>query len=124
MIAPKIDTRNPALSFGPYHPATRPRYPPMRAPAMPSRIVTMNPPGSRPGMSSFAMTPTISPKTIQPSTPTIRHLRGRGRANWAPSSVRRVGDNVEVFQRTASVKDDDDFMAFDRAIPDKPLDSG
>ena len=41
------------------------------APAMPSSIVTMNPPGSRPGISSFAMAPTMTPKIIQPSTPTI-----------------------------------------------------
>src|SRR5262245_39729211 len=36
---------------------------------MPSRIVMMNPPGSRPGMRNLATIPTISPKMIQPSTP-------------------------------------------------------
>src|ERR1044071_1779110 len=40
--------------------------PPTTEPAMPSRIVMMAPPGSRPGMMAFAMIPAIRPKTIQP----------------------------------------------------------
>src|SRR5215213_5625402 len=40
--------------------------PPTTEPAMPSRIVTMAPPGSRPGMMAFAIIPAIKPKTIQP----------------------------------------------------------
>src|SRR6476620_5270265 len=36
------------------------------APAIPSRMVITKPPGSRPGIKSFAMIPTINPKTIQP----------------------------------------------------------
>src|SRR5687768_16085219 len=43
--------------------------PPTKAPATPRSIVIMHPPGSRPGISSFAIIPAISPKTIQLSTP-------------------------------------------------------
>src|SRR4026207_958470 len=42
----------------------RPMKPPTRAPAMPSSIVTMKPPGSLPGIKSLAMMPTTRPKTI------------------------------------------------------------
>src|SRR3954449_3298553 len=38
--------------------------PPMSEPAMPSRMVTMKPPGSLPGIRSLAMNPTTSPNTI------------------------------------------------------------
>src|SRR5687768_14684890 len=38
--------------------------PPIRAPAMPNRMVTMKPPGSRPGINSFAITPTTRPNRI------------------------------------------------------------
>src|SRR5262245_47780315 len=38
-------------------------------PAMPSRIVMMKPPGSRPGVISFAITPTIKPETIADRIP-------------------------------------------------------
>src|SRR5947199_5956944 len=119
MIAPRIDIRNPALSFGPYHPAVRPMKPPINAPAIPSRIVTMNPPGSRPGMTSFAMTPTIRPKTIQPSTP-IRHLRGSRRASRATSSVQ----DIEVLEGAAGIKEDHGFMRLDRSVVDEPPDRG
>src|SRR5262245_9567741 len=40
--------------------------PPSTAPAIPSSIVTMIPPGSRPGITSFASAPTTKPKRIQP----------------------------------------------------------
>src|SRR5688572_25754327 len=49
---------------------------------MPSSAVMMKPPGSRPGIKSFATTPTINPKTIQPSMPNMvppRWLRSRSR---------------------------------------------
>src|SRR4029077_17238387 len=36
----------------------------MNAPAMPSRIVTIKPPGSFPGINSFAITPTTRPTRI------------------------------------------------------------
>src|SRR2546426_9735047 len=39
--------------------------PPTMAPAIPSRIVTTKPPGSFPGITSFAIAPTTSPKMIQ-----------------------------------------------------------
>src|SRR2546430_12405892 len=38
--------------------------PPTMAPAMPISIVTMMPPGSRPGMISLARPPAINPRTI------------------------------------------------------------
>src|SRR5215471_16923448 len=44
---------------------------------MPSRIVTMNPPGSRPGITSLAIAPTINPKTIHPITPIAPPPRAR-----------------------------------------------
>src|SRR5688572_25230578 len=47
----------------------RPTKPPMSAPAMPNRMVTMKPPGSRPGINSFAMTPTTRPKRIHERMP-------------------------------------------------------
>src|SRR4051812_29143042 len=39
----------------------RPRKAPRNAPATPMSMVTMTPPGSRPGMMSLATTPTIRP---------------------------------------------------------------
>ncbi len=45
------------------------RNPPMKAPATPRSMVMMHPPGSRPGMSSFAITPAINPKMIQLKIP-------------------------------------------------------
>ena len=45
------------------------RNPPTRAPAIPIRMVTMIPPGSRPGMITFANTPAISPRTIHEIMP-------------------------------------------------------
>src|SRR5215204_5985859 len=45
--------------------------PPTMAPAMTSRMVTMAPPGSRPGMMAFAITPAMRPKTIQPMIESI-----------------------------------------------------
>src|ERR1044072_9299213 len=41
-----------------------PRKPPRNAPTIPMRIVTMIPPGSRPGMIALAIAPAISPNTI------------------------------------------------------------
>ena len=49
-----------------YNPNTRPKNPPTNAPTIPSIVVTMNPPGSRPGMRSFPMIPTTKPKKIHP----------------------------------------------------------
>jgi hypothetical protein len=46
------------------------RKPPSRAPAIPSRIVTMMPTDSAPGMIAFAISPARSPRTIQPTIPT------------------------------------------------------
>src|SRR6188472_3051710 len=42
-----------------------PRKPPRNAPTIPISIVTMIPPGSRPGMSALAIAPATSPSTIQ-----------------------------------------------------------
>src|SRR3954466_16307455 len=98
-MAPKIDIRNPALSFGPYQPAARPMNPPTSAPAIPSRIVTMNPPGSRPGMRSLAITPTTNPNKIHAMTPMLLPPDCGGDANREPSNGRvgyqiaRAGEN-------------------------------
>src|SRR5262245_53448619 len=59
----------PAASPSRYIPSARPAKPPSTAPAIPSSIVTMIPPGSRPGITSFAMAPTTRPNRIQPRMP-------------------------------------------------------
>src|SRR6266550_4701050 len=66
MIAPTIDARNPAESFGPYQPAARPIQNAINAPAIPSSVVMINPPGSFPGIISLAMSPTMNPMIIIP----------------------------------------------------------
>ena len=38
---------------------------------MPSTIVTMNPPGSRPGIRNLATIPTMRPNAIHPMTPMV-----------------------------------------------------
>src|SRR5262249_19786868 len=89
MMAPTTDIRKPAPSFGPYQPSARPRNPPNSAPAMPSHMVMMNPPGSRQGCKNFAMPPTINPNMIQPITPSISvPLLGCGGANSGPQLLR------------------------------------
>jgi len=50
-------------------PIARPIQPPIKAPATPSNIVMMNPPGSRPGINSFASAPASPPMTIQAMIP-------------------------------------------------------
>src|SRR6476659_1211692 len=62
----------------------RPRKPPTNAPAMPSRIVTMKPPGSRPGVSSLAMTPITSPETIHDRIPMFCTLLSGADASERP----------------------------------------
>jgi hypothetical protein len=48
------------------HPKNRvPSQPPMNAPTIPRRIVTMQPEGSRPGTRNFASVPATSPRRIQ-----------------------------------------------------------
>ena len=75
-IAPPIASRrlptlNPVTSPSPRN---DPINPPRKAPAIPSKIVTMNPPGSLPGMRNFARTPTINPITIQDRIPMAKLL--------------------------------------------------
>src|SRR5437764_2877441 len=43
----------------------------MTAPTTPNSMVTMQPPGSLPGMINFAMAPATNPRTIQPRKPMI-----------------------------------------------------
>src|SRR6185503_3237429 len=69
---------------------------PSTAPAMPSSIVMMNPPGSRPGINSFAMMPTTSPKRIQPSTPNITPPLARPRSG-EPQYLPRL-DQIGIAQ--------------------------
>src|SRR5574337_1890556 len=64
MMAPTTDAMNPADCPSWYQPTACPRYLARREPAMPMMIVTMNPPGSFPGMMNFAMAPTTRPITI------------------------------------------------------------
>ncbi len=47
------------------HPKNVPSHPPMKAPAMPRRIVMMQPEGSRPGTRNFASAPATRPRRIQ-----------------------------------------------------------
>src|SRR5713226_932765 len=64
-IAPMIEPTQPAVcSWRPISVVAR--KPPTNEPAMPRRIVTIQPPGSRPGIRNFAITPTIRPKRSHP----------------------------------------------------------
>src|SRR6266550_8261838 len=73
-IAPITEAMKPAGSPGSYQPTARPRYPATSAPAIPSRIVIRQPPGSRPGISSFATAPMIRPMTKVPIRPCMTVL--------------------------------------------------
>src|SRR5580765_8530276 len=73
----------------------------------------MNPPGSRPGINSFAMTPTIRPNTIQLNTPIWLPPSGDVvSARRAPSRF-LTGDDVEILQGSAGIEQHDRFMRFD-----------
>jgi hypothetical protein len=63
--------KNPPRWCCPYKPINLPIQPPTIDPAIPSRIVIIKPPGSFPGMSNFAITPTTRPKNIHPIMPCI-----------------------------------------------------
>ena len=76
--------------------------PPITAPAMPNSMVMMNPPGSRPGIRSFAITPTINPNTIQPMTPNIASSAPRPCKRDA-SAVSRSARHVQVRRAPATV---------------------
>jgi hypothetical protein len=62
----KLPTLNPVTEPSPIN---DPINPPTNAPAIPSKMVTIIPPGSLPGMMSFANKPTIKPITIQDKIP-------------------------------------------------------
>src|SRR3954471_117852 len=65
IIAPTTDMVHPAVSLGPYHPISWPRYVPAKAPTMPRTAVITKPDGSfGPGWIHFAITPTIAPVMI------------------------------------------------------------
>src|SRR5687768_18028411 len=61
MIAPPTEARNPAGSPSAYQPIPRPIACATKAPATPISEVMMNPPGSRPGINTFATIPTNKP---------------------------------------------------------------
>lgn len=61
IIAPIIEAKNPACCPGAYQPSARPSHDARRAPPIPISVVMMKPPGSRPGVRSFAIRPTIKP---------------------------------------------------------------
>jgi hypothetical protein len=58
-----MEVIHPAEYPGPPH-NTRPISVPNNAPTIPMIAVTTTPPGSRPGINSFAITPTTNPKSI------------------------------------------------------------
>src|SRR5438477_8551209 len=60
--------------------------PPSRAPAIPKSIVTISPPGSRPGVNTFAIIPTTSPKAIHARIPMP-----------SPSSIGRASASEETW---------------------------
>src|ERR671916_3020758 len=71
MIAPTVATRMDQM-LNPDTPAPPKRLktnPPTKAPTIPIRIVTMMPPGSSPGRTSFASAPAISPTIIHAIIP-------------------------------------------------------
>lgn len=69
------------------HPSKDPIYPPTKAPTIPNKIVTISPPGSLPGMMSFASAPTINPITIQDKIPIVHPLY---RHDWHWRRFRRT----------------------------------
>src|SRR5688572_30638112 len=74
-----------------------PRKPPRNAPTIPISIVTIIPPGSRPGISALAIAPATSPSTIQARMVISVFLRGvglhtPGKATSVPSSGSGTGD--------------------------------
>src|SRR5262245_12643891 len=64
MTAPMIEAMKPPLCPSAYQPRARPTKPARTDPPMPSSIVTITPPGSRPGMSSLAIAPATKPIMI------------------------------------------------------------
>src|SRR5262249_823173 len=64
MARAKLPKLHPVTPLLPHR--ARPIKPPTRAPAIPSSIVVNQPPGSRPGMRSFAIAPAMRPKMAQP----------------------------------------------------------
>src|SRR5262245_2678012 len=86
---PTTAIAKPTGSPSPYQPAVRPMNPPTSAPTIPSSTVTMNPPGSRPGVSTFATIPTSRPNTIQTMIPMNSSLEtdGLGSAKQAPDEL-------------------------------------
>src|SRR5678816_43137 len=74
--------------------------PPSKAPAMPSSMVMTNPPGSRPGVTSFAIIPTTRPKTIHASIPITVLLAPPGiRANERTSSEQAGADDAFMLEQ-------------------------
>src|SRR5580765_4717470 len=60
-MAPTVDPMIPAEGLSPYQPRAPPRKLATKAPAPPRPIVIQIPPGSLPGMISFASAPAIKP---------------------------------------------------------------
>src|SRR5437773_1314767 len=73
---------------------TRPIQPPSIAPTIPRMIVMTIPPGSRPGMRSFATIPTTRPKTIHSRT-SIVQLLSTGARTFAPGRWSSVHDGCQ-----------------------------
>src|SRR6266545_6203999 len=69
--------------------------PPMSAPTIPRMMVMMIPPGSRPGMMSFATIPTTRPKRIHPRMPIaclLTFRRNESKSQATPEIFLHKGD--------------------------------
>ena len=68
-------------------PSIVPSQPPTNAPATPSRMVMMKPPGSLPGMINFASNPTINPIKVTQDAFALVNLFADYRFDWGPRDV-------------------------------------
>ncbi len=75
MTAPTTAPMNPADWPGWYQPNAWPRKVATIAPTIPSSTVTMNPPGSRPGVSILATNPARPPMMMAPMNEIMGTLR-------------------------------------------------
>jgi hypothetical protein len=94
MIAPMIAVsqveRSQNSSSGSASKMAPARKPPMRAPAMPIRVVMMMPPGCLSGRIALAITPAISPRMMKAMMPMSRLQVGRvHRCAYVPARLAR-----------------------------------
>src|SRR5690349_23198678 len=105
MIDPSKAMKKPAGWSGPYSPRALPIQPPRSAPTIPRMIVTKIPPGSLPGIMSFAIAPTTSPKIIQPRKPNIRvFLPNRVSLQFAGHRPGQTNTVSHAYDSTAAIR--------------------